>query len=342
MNNEIELTGLQYAMQIHQAIVVNAGIAANALCEMCRNLKIMRDEKLYETLGYEDFDTYSLQMAKIKARQAYTYISAYENLGEAVLQSTANLGITKLSLIAQLPPADRADAIDKPEVIAGMTVAEVKDLVSKAKQQGEQLSLLTDKISEKDEDIQSIIEERDNLTKEIMQKETEVEQLNQKLKTTEKALHDQPIASPDKIVELTKAAKEEAEKDYKSTLEKLKEKHKKDIEKATSEAEIKVRAESYKAAEDKLKADYESRIIRAETIKNEAIGKAEALEKQLMLSDGDIMTVKIYLQGVQDAFKKCITFLQSKQMDPEVYLKCSSAVLKMADMLQVEAAGLIK
>lgn len=338
MSKETEMTNLQYAMQIHQNIIINGGIAANALCEMCRNLKIMRDEKLYETLGYKDFDTYSEKMAGIRARQAYTYISTFENLGEGVLQSTANIGITKLSLIAQLPPAERAEAIINRDEIAGMTVAEVKDLVAKAKHQGEQLSMLSEKINEKDKDIQIILEERESLTQEITQKENVVEELTQKLKTTEKALHDQPVSSPADIDKITAAAKAAAEAGYKADIDKLNKTYEKNLKKEVSEAVTQER----KSAEDRIKAEYDQKIKQLEETAKEEKLRAEALEKQLKLSDNDITTVKIYLESVKDTFKKCIAFLQTKQSGSENYLKCSTAVLKMAEMLHAEAEELNK
>ncbi len=333
MNKDIEVSGMQYAMEIHQNIMVNGGIAANALCEMCRNLKIMRDEKLYEALGYSDFDTYSLQMAKIKARQAHTYITTYERLGESVLQSTANkMGITKLELIAQMPPADQFDALEKSDEIAGMTVAQVRELVAKSKQQGEQLSLLETESKEKDGTI---------------------EYLNEKLKDTEKELTGQTLEAkvlPDdhETEKIIKAAKAEAEAEYKAALDKLEKKHQKDIEKAVSEAEVKGQEESDdpgeddETDEDTLKAEYEQKISELEAAASEARLRAETLEKQLKLSGSEFTTVKIYLQDIQDTFKKCVSYLQDKKTDSETYLKCASAVLKMAEMLQIEAGGLVK
>lgn len=327
MSKDTELIRLQHAMEIHQNIMINGGIAANALVEMCRNLKIMRDEKLYEPLGYDEFDSYCVKMANIKARQAYTYISTFENLGESVLQSTANMGITKLSLIAQLPPSDRADAVENVDEIAGMTVAQVKELVAKAKHQGEQLSL--------------VIDERDKLTLEIDTKDVELFQLNERLKDAMQAINDQPIIYSEEFDEAVKAAKSEAEKEYRQKLKDLEEKRKKDINYAEGVAEKRGKVMGANEAEAEIKAEYEAKIRQLELTVNEAKMKSESLEKQLKLSDNDIMTIKIYLESVKDSFKKCISFLQSKQMEPDVYMKCASAVLKMAEMLQTEAGGLI-
>jgi hypothetical protein len=54
------------------------------------------------------------------------------------------------------------------------------------------------------------------------------------------------------------------------------------------------------------------------------------------------MTIKIYLQGVQDSFKKCVSYLQMKQMDPETFKKCASAILKITEMMHTEAEELLK
>lgn len=100
-----------------QDCMANAEIAAGALLEMCQGLKQMRDTKLYLQLNMPTFDAYCEDKVGIKARQAYTYISTYEKLGSTVLQSNANLGITKLELIAQLPAPDRAADPAKAKVL---------------------------------------------------------------------------------------------------------------------------------------------------------------------------------------------------------------------------------
>lgn len=324
MNKGTEITNLQYAMQIHQNIVINGGIAANALCEMCRNLKIMRDEKLYETLGYEDFDTYSVKMANIKARQAYTYISTFESLGESVLQSTANLGITKLSLIAQLPPSDRADAVENVDEIAGMTVAQVKELVAKSKHQGEQLSL--------------VIDERDKLTLEIDTKDVELFQLNERLKDAMQAINDQPIIYSEEFGEAVKAAKSEAEKEYRQKLKDLEEKRKKDINYAEGVAEKRGKVMGANEAEAEIKAEYEAKIKQLEAAADEAKAEAEAVSKRLGLSDSDITTVKIYLQNTLDMYRQCVEFIG--KMEGDARTKCITAVNKMASIIKAEAEGL--
>ena len=77
--NEVSET-YKTAVQTHQRILANGEICAQSLLEICKDLKKMRDEKLYEEFGYAAFDEYTEKAVGIKPRQAYTYISTYERL----------------------------------------------------------------------------------------------------------------------------------------------------------------------------------------------------------------------------------------------------------------------
>ncbi|MBQ7859127.1 MAG: hypothetical protein IJ347_03205 [Faecalibacterium sp.] len=129
------------AVTLHQRIVATYQSINMLLTDYCRLLKDMRDKKLYRELGCKTFDEYVESRAGIKARQAYTYISTYERLGEKRLAEHGALGITKLSLLAQMFPTD-ADELAAGHDLAGMTTKQVQELVEKATRQGEQLSML--------------------------------------------------------------------------------------------------------------------------------------------------------------------------------------------------------
>lgn len=167
------------ACALHTQIMTSGEIAANALTEMCRSLKEMRDKKLYTELAYETFDVYCEEMAHIKARQAYTYISVYERLGTKLLQSNANLGITKLDMIAQLPVMERDEVLQEND-FEGMSVKEIKELIEKVKKQGEQISLLTEE-KEKSEVEKEDIEKVRSELEEFRKKEKKLLDENRKL-----------------------------------------------------------------------------------------------------------------------------------------------------------------
>lgn len=137
MNNEL---AKQEAVTITERIRVNGQIAVNAVCAIGKDLRKMKVEKLYEHMGYDSFENYAESEFNLKRRQAYQYISVYENLGEEFVQSNAQLGITKLSLLTQINPEDRAEII-KNNDLSGMTVNEARELLEKVKEQGEQLSM---------------------------------------------------------------------------------------------------------------------------------------------------------------------------------------------------------
>lgn len=130
------------AGELHQRILGDAGRVMYALCDLCEHLKIMRDQKLYREMGLDSFDRYVEEQVGIKARQAYNYISTYEKLGRRSLQSNAHLGITKLALLAEVPDIKRAD-FEAENDLDGMSVREIRELVSKSKGQAEQIDLLS-------------------------------------------------------------------------------------------------------------------------------------------------------------------------------------------------------
>ena len=133
----------QEAVIINERIRANGQAAVNAVCAIGRDLRRMKIEGLYTHLGYDSFEEYAEQEHNLKRRQAYQYISVYENLGEDFVQSNAQLGITKLALLTQVNTEDRAEIMEDND-LSDMTVNEIKALLEKVKVQGEQLSLLED------------------------------------------------------------------------------------------------------------------------------------------------------------------------------------------------------
>lgn len=141
--SEADIRPEQEAVIITERIKANGRAAVSAVCNIGKDLRRMKVENLFTYLGYEDFEDYAEKEFAIKKRQAYLYISVYEKLGEEFLQSNAQLGITRLSLLSSANPEDRAEILENNNV-AGMTTKELEELIDKYKQQGEQLSLLED------------------------------------------------------------------------------------------------------------------------------------------------------------------------------------------------------
>ena len=90
---------------VHGEILAGKKQVAIGLYEFAAGLKTMRDERLYQALGCAGFDEYCEKLAKVNVSQAYKYIKVYEELGAGALQSAGGMGIEKLFLVTQLPPA---------------------------------------------------------------------------------------------------------------------------------------------------------------------------------------------------------------------------------------------
>jgi len=151
---ESNLPAAARAIQITERIRANGRTAVNAVCAIGEDLRTMKIDGLYTELGYESFESYAEKEFDLKRRQAYQYISVYEKLGKEFVQSNAQLGITKLALLATANPEDRAEVMESEDV-AKITTRELEELLDKYKQQGEQLSLLQEESKAETEKLQA-------------------------------------------------------------------------------------------------------------------------------------------------------------------------------------------
>lgn len=111
---QIIQTPKERAAILDSRINANAQIAAESIVAVGKDLKAMRDEKLYVELGYESFEIYCKEKAHISQRSAYNFIKAYETYGEQLV-SIQHLGITKLVAMTSLEPGERETLIESGE-----------------------------------------------------------------------------------------------------------------------------------------------------------------------------------------------------------------------------------
>ncbi len=200
---------VQEARTITERIRANGQIAVNAVCAIGKDLRTMKIEGLYTHIGYETFEDYAEKEFSLKRRQTYQYISVYENLGEEFVQSNAQLGITKLALLTQIDAVDRREVMEEND-LEGMTVNEVKELIDKVKQQGEQLSMfesenitLKDKLATQNKESIRVAEQRGKLIEQRDSYEAEVKKLREELERNEAKLKekDEDIISLESTIE---------------------------------------------------------------------------------------------------------------------------------------------
>nr|DAX37599.1 MAG TPA: Protein of unknown function (DUF3102) [Caudoviricetes sp.] len=218
-NNEVIITKKAY--EVHARIMANGQVLQNTLLEICKDLKTMRDEKLYSNLGYSTFEDYAENACGIKQRQAYSYISTYEKLGEKLINDMENVGITKLALISEISSYERDEFINQTD-IENSTVKELKAKVEEFKRQTEQLTL------ELEEYKSAPAPEVDSTADKTAELENQIKQLKQTAADKEKQLKQKyeqkvknAVADEAKKAESLKSENEELKTKLKTVDEKL-------------------------------------------------------------------------------------------------------------------------
>lgn len=314
------------AVETHYEIRKNAEITANALTEFCKGLKKMRDKKLYAELGCETFEEYAKKFFGLAQRQAYNYIQALENLGEPLLQSNANLGITKLKILSEIPRLECAEFIENNDV-SDMSVRELKEAVAKATATEEQLTFVT----EENEKLRKEIDELKENNEDDSAENEELRNTIQSLKDELKAEREKPAAvverepSAEEINKLT----EKAVKDERKKLEKEK-------ADAIASATLKFNNQLKEAAESaakklaEMEQKYKDVISSAEKDKADIASKLAEAEKNSKISGNpDVLKFSIIFKSVQESIAELKRIISSVDEDTAKKLKeAMSAVVQ--------------
>ena len=280
------------AQLLTERIRENGSTAARAVWAIGRDLRTMKAEKLFQELGYDTFEDYAEQEFQLKRRQAYTYISVYEKIGQnEPVQSTAQLGITKLSLLTTVDAEDRAEILAEHDV-AGMTTKELEKLLEDYKIQGEQLSLMEEKVEELENvkaTARKLEAERDEWLDEIREAQETIKELEAtkgKPEIVEKIVEKEVVKEVSDTQELNLARQlqkeaetkaEKAEERAEGAEKKLDKKHKDLLaaEKRAKEAQTEIQE-----LKDKLAAETEKHREELEKVKAEVQKPADSGDKQ--------------------------------------------------------------
>ena len=154
------------AAQLTQRIMANGKIAASSMIEMERDLKTVRDERLFTELGYENFEEYCEKKIGIGKRHGYNFIQIYEKFGEEKLGQLQQLGITKLLEIAKLDDEDADDLMQHNDVNA-LSVRELSAKVDEYRNKFEQLTLQLEEEKSKNAESSSLESQVEELRKQL-------------------------------------------------------------------------------------------------------------------------------------------------------------------------------
>ena len=233
MNNDLIVSNDYIkAKDLDRKIKTSAQLAQQSLYDMCMGFKEMRDSKLYKELGYQNFDDYCEQETGFTRMNVYKYISIVEKLSDDFVNSSLQIGVTKLSLLAKLDEPTRTEIIENTD-LENTSVRELKAKLAELQETNKKLeedkkSLENDKKSAKERQDKllkknlQLVEEINGFESERADSEETIQRLEKQIKELESQPHD-CYEDTTKIDELTVKLNEEREK-HKAELENLKSK----------------------------------------------------------------------------------------------------------------------
>ncbi len=285
VNPEISTERQEKALRLHKQIVANASIAARCLVEMGRDLKIVRDEKLYTEFGCESFDDYCETKAGIGERHGYNFIKVYERFGEDKLEQLSGLGIKKLLDLSRLDDEDVEELVSSGEA-ESLSTRKLNERIKELERKNEQLTLWLDEEKDKNqadiplkmriEDLQAMLDKMTNEKLELEARAKELEESDSKRLTE---LNDFMTASKDDKERLKARHEAEVQK-LKEQIEKLKSKPAEVREISEEEkAQIRTEAETAILQEIEEKADNERQAAVDEATKKVSEKYASEIER---------------------------------------------------------------
>lgn len=327
MNNiNSPLSVEEQAKELHKNIVYNYRMAAHHLVDAARYLKEMRDTKAYLSLGMESFEDYTEKMAGIKARQAYTYISTLERLGQPTMEEHAAIGITKLSLLAEITPMER-DEFAAENDLAGMTVKEIEALVAENTRRGEQITLFEEERTE----AKAKLEEREDTIADLLQ---EIEQLKRQAVAEPVAVTATVEPDPAVLRQKEREIREKAKKDFEKKMEAERAKLQKEVAAAKKTVE---QAEADKAvAEERIRREMTDAY--EEQIKALRADKAAAEAKATASHDEVVQKFAFHFEAVQREFESMMA-LVGQAADSDTANRLTGAALKLVRQMERRFGG---
>lgn len=195
------------AAQLTQRIMANGKIAASSMIEMGRDLKTVRDERLFTEMGYENFEEYCEKKIGIGKRHGYNFIQIYEKFGEEKLGQLQQLGITKLLEIAKLDDEDADDLMRHNDVNA-LSVRELSAKVDEYRNKFEQLTLQLEEEKSKNAESTSLESQVEELRKQLEVAHQANEDMESGALNAEKRFEEQKAALLKEKVALSEQIKE--------------------------------------------------------------------------------------------------------------------------------------
>lgn len=299
------------AAELDRRIKTSAQLAQQSLYDMCMGFKEMRDSRLYKELGYSDFGDYCEKETGFSRMNVYNYIRVAEKLPQDFVNSSLQIGVKKLTLLAKLSDEERTELAENID-LESTTVKELKA----------KIDILQ---NERDRAMESNAEASHQVfmaDKKVLEMKNKVTQLEAEIKELESRPIEVAVETDSKEVANLKDAMRRVDLDWSEKYSKLEEDSLKDRRELLQKAEQAEKDKQDKLSQlreelDRTKAEYEKKLS----------GKAEITSTQ-----DDKAIFKAYLSTAVDSVTRLVDFV-NEHNDSDNYGLFTQKARQLADII---------
>lgn len=299
------------AAELDRRIKTSAQLAQQSLYDMCMGFKEMRDSRLYKELGYSDFGEYCEQETGFSRMNVYNYIRVAEKLPQDFVNSSLQIGVKKLTLLAKLSDEERTELAENID-LESTTVKELKA----------KIDILQ---NERDRAMESNAEASHQVfmaDKKVLEMKNKVTQLEAEIKDLESRPIEVAVETDSKEVANLKDAMRRVDLDWSEKYSKLEEDSLKDRRELLQKAEQAEKDKQDKLSQlceelDRTKAEYEKKLA----------GKADTAPVQ-----DDKAIFKAYLSTAVDSVTRLVGFV-NEHNDSDNYGLFTQKARQLADII---------
>lgn len=299
------------AAELDRRIKTSAQLAQQSLYDMCMGFKEMRDSRLYKQLGYSDFGEYCEQEIGFKRSNVYNYIAVVENLPREFVQTSGQIGASKLLLLTKLSDEERTELAENID-LESTTVKELKA----------KIDILQ---NERDRAMESNAEASHQVfmaDKKVLEMKNKVTQLEAEIKELENRPIEVAVETDSKEVANLKDAMRRVDLDWSEKYSKLEEDSLKDRRELLQKAEQAEKDKQDKLSQlreelDRTKAEYEKKLA----------GKVDTAPVQ-----DDKAIFKAYLSTAVDSVTRLVGFV-NEHNDSDNYGLFTQKARQLADII---------
>lgn len=299
------------AAELDRRIKTSAQLAQQSLYDMCMGFKEMRDSRLYKELGYSDFGDYCEKETGFSRMNVYNYIRVAEKLPQDFVNSSLQIGVKKLTLLAKLSDEERTELAENID-LESTTVKELKA----------KIDILQ---NERDRAMESNAEASHQVfmaDKKVLEMKNKVTQLEAEIKELESRPIEVAVETDSKEVANLKDAMRRVDLDWSEKYSKLEEDSLKDHRELLQKAEQAEKDKQDKLSQlreelDRTKAEYEKKLA----------GKADTAPVQ-----DDKAIFKAYLSTAVDSVTRLVGFV-NEHNDSDNYGLFTQKARQLADII---------